>query len=361
MAKNITALGIMNGTSLDAVDYSLVEVSSSLKKIVFKKHIQKKIPLALKNQLLSAARDELNTYQVSSLHFDLGRLYAQQIKQLKKSWQWDIVGLHGQTVHHEGKKASLQIGQPCFIKQTTDAPIYFDFRSADIAAGGQGAPFAPFFQKFISPSTKLPVAFHNLGGISNLTLFYNNKVTAFDTGPANILLDAWIFFNKKGNFDRGGLLASQGLPSPTCVNAFLKHPYFNLKTPKSTGREDFNLDFINKWGGRTFRKLNLNDQLATLTELTALSIATSYSKLKHQPQSIYFYGGGIFNSYLMSRIQFNLPQIKLSTTDELGWPSQAFESATFAFLAAARHFKKTVHLPQVTGAKTEVHLGSVYF
>lgn len=361
MKQSIKAIGIMNGTSLDAVDYSLIQVDSSFKKIKFLKHWQKKIPSQLQSQLLKAARNELKTYDLSELHYSLGKLYGQHLKVIKKLTNFDIIGLHGQTVYHDGRQVTNQIGHPGFAFKATEKPVYFDFRSADIIYGGQGAPFAPFFQKIITQMHGLKdCAFHNLGGISNLTMFNGRQSFAFDTGPANILLDAWMQKNNKGSFDKNGRLAAKGLPNPLVVNKLLKHPYFHKKPPKSTGREDFNLEMIEKWGGTDFKKLCFEDQLATLTELTALSIAKAYQQLPKLPEQIFFYGGGVFNSYLMERIGFDLPEAELRLTDDLGWPSQAFESSAFAFLAAARYFNKRVHLPKLTGASKPLHLGSLY-
>ena len=362
MAKTIKALGVMNGTSLDGVDYSLISIDEKLQKIKFVKHWQKNIPKKLKDNLLKAARNEMTSYDYSRLHFDLGRLYGQHIKAIQKNTRFDIVGIHGQTVHHEGGVATSQIGHPGFAFKACNKPVYFDFRSADVVDGGEGAPFAPFFQKVLTQNLKLKnVAFHNLGGISNLTLFSGASSLAFDTGPANILLDAWAQKKGKGSFDKGGRWASQGIPDPLMVNQFLKHPYFKKKAPKSTGREDFNLEMIEQWGGLRFKRMNFFDQMATLTEVTAQSISAAYGQVKAAPRSIYFYGGGVHNPYLMERIRFDLPNMEIKNTDDLGWPSQAFESSTFAFLAAARHFGKKVHLPKLTGAKKPQHLGSVYF
>lgn len=361
MQKKIHALGIMNGTSLDAIDYSLIEVSSDLKKIAFKKHIQKKLTPQLRKALIQAAHNQTTTYDLSRLHFQLGELYAKHIKSLSSKWRFQIIGLHGQTLHHQGGVASLQIGHPAAIYREVQKPIYYDFRSADLAVGGQGAPFAPLFQKWLlAGQSNTACAFHNLGGISNLCFVHKNKVIATDTGPANVLLDLWVQKKLNKNFDKDGRLAAQGLPDPEIVNQFLKHPYFTKKLPKSTGREEFHLDFIAQWGGSLFNKLSLNDQLATLTELTARSIFLSYQSLKISPKRIYFYGGGVYNKQLMKRLQFYFHQTEFKTTDELGWPSQAFEASLFAFLAAARHFNKTVHLPKLTGAKKTMPLGSVY-
>ncbi len=362
MKKKIQALGIMNGTSLDAIDYALISVNHDFSTLKLLKHWQKKIPKTLKASLLAAAQDKTSTYELSRLHFDLGRLYGKHLKSLKDKARWDIVGLHGQTVFHEGGSATTQIGHPGFCHEACGKPIYFDFRSADIVVGGQGAPFAPFFQKVVAKNHGLKrAAFHNLGGISNLTVLDAKSPLAFDTGPANILMDAWMQKCGKGSFDRGGQLAAQGLPDPLLVNEFLAHPYFVKKAPKSTGREDFNLDMIEQWGGLRFKRLSFSDQMATLAEITALSVAQAYQKIKPQPRTIYFYGGGVMNDYLMMRIRFNLGDIEVRLTDDLGWPSQALESATFAFLAAARHFNKKVHLPKMTGAKKAVALGSLYY
>lgn len=360
--KSFLALGIMNGTSIDGIDFALIQSSSDFQKLVFKKHKHFPMEKKLRATLLKAACNELTTYDLSKLHFDLGRYYAQCLKKLKATWKWDVIGLHGQTVHHEGRLASLQIGHPGFMAEHTNTPIVYDFRSADIVSGGEGAPFAPFFQNVIGKSaSRKAFAFHNLGGISNLTYFNKNQVTAFDTGPANILLDQWIEKKKKKSFDKNGQFASQGLPDPKVVEKMLKHTYFFKKAPKSCGREEFNLDYIKKYGGSAFEKLSFVDQMATLVELTALSIARSYKQeFKALPEKIYFYGGGVNNPYLMSRISYHLPECEILTTQDLGWPTQALEASTFAFLALARMLNKKVHLPQVTGAKNTRHLGSLY-
>ncbi len=359
--KQIKALGIMNGTSLDAIDYGLIRADSSLKNLKFLKHQQKAIPKKLKEQLLRCAQNKTTTYEIAQIQTDLGKLYGKHIKELKMEWSWDIVGLHGQTVFHEGKKSTLQIGIPHFIHKEKPKPVFFDFRTPDVISGGEGAPFAPFFHNQIAKNQGLNfAAFHNLGGISNLTYLNGTTQLAFDTGPANILLDAWIQKKKGKSFDKNGEISSHGIPDPLTVNEFLKHPFFKKRPPKSTGREDFDLEFVLKYGGKTFKQLSFEDQMATLTEVSARSIAQAYLKLPTPPKTIYFYGGGTQNTYLMKRISQNLPEISIENSDTIGWPTQAMESATFAFLAAARFYNKKVHLPQLTGAKKACFLGSVY-
>ena len=360
----IKSLGIMNGTSIDAIDYCLIEVDTKTWKPKFLGHKQRVIPPSLRKMLFAAAKDELTVHSVSQLSFELGRLYAKHVKELSKSWSWKVVGLHGQTVHHQGGHSTLQIGHPAMIRSVWEGPIVSDFRSLDIAAGGEGAPFAPFFQKFISKSLKKKTqAFHNLGGISNLTFFDKEKALAFDTGPANILLDLWIQKKTKNrtSFDKNGKEASKGLPHIPSLKRMTRHSFFYKKPPKSCGREEFNHDFIKNFAGKDFLKISFQDQMATLTELTAHSVAQAYKKwCPNVPEAIYFYGGGIKNNYLMSRIGYHLPESQLLTTEELGWPTQALEAGAFAFLAAARLCEKKVHLPQVTGAKKSLCLGNLY-
>lgn len=358
MSKKIRSLGIMSGTSLDAVDYAIIESDSDLKKLEFKKHVQKKIPNSLGKKLLKATVDKLSSHELGRLHFDLGQFYAGCLKKLGR---FDLVGLHGQTVYHRGGRVSFQIGHPGFCSKALGKPVYYDFRSMDVIEGGQGAPFAPFFQKHLSGQLKMNnVAFHNLGGISNLTLIRDSEIRAYDTGPANILLDAWVREKRKGICDKNGNFARKALPDPRWVHEFLKYAFFKKKAPKSTGREEFNLSFVKKREKRGFKKLSFEEQLSTLTEVTALSIAGSYEK-EGMPGEIYFYGGGVFNSYLMDRIRFWLPEVQIKTTKTLGWPPQAFEASCFAFLALARHLEKKVHLPRVTGAKKRVFLGAPYY
>lgn len=357
MSKKIQSLGIMSGTSLDAVDYAVIKSDEGLGELEFKKHIQKKIPKSLRKKLLKATTNQLSGYELGKLHFDLGEFYAGPVGELGK---FDLVGLHGQTVYHRGGQASFQIGHPGFCSKVFGRPVYYDFRSMDIIEGGQGAPFAPFFQKYLSEQLKMSnMVFHNLGGISNLTFIRGHKVRAYDTGPANILLDVWVGEKKGMSCDKNGNFARKALPDHRLVHEFLKHPFFKRKPPKSTGREEFNLPFIRERGGRDFERLGFEEQLSTLTEVTALSIARSYKK-EGIPEEIYFYGGGVFNSCLMDRIRFWLPDTEIKTTECLGWPPQAFEASCFAFLALARYLGKKVHLPRVTGAKGKVFLGTLY-
>ena len=363
MKKNIRALGIMNGTSIDAVDYALIEVNTQTLKPRFLGHKQKNLPTPLKKRILKAAKDEASTSEISSLHADLGRMYQKQTQSLKNQFRWDVVGVHGQTVHHEGARATLQIGSPAFIKAAfPKKPVVSDFRAMDIAWGGQGAPLAPFFLKALVENTRKPMAFQNLGGIANLCVFQGPKAWAFDSGPANILMDAWIRYKSKGRkqFDKNGDTAAAGLFELKSLKGLQSHPYFKKKAPKSCGREEFHLDMITKYAGRSFAKLSLKDQLATLVELSATSIAQAYRQfLPKCPEKIYCYGGGTYNTFLMNRLRYHLPESQWLFTDELKWPRQSVEAALIAYLAATRWLEKKVHIPTVTGAKSATLLGQL--
>ncbi|MGE3975864.1 MAG: anhydro-N-acetylmuramic acid kinase [Bdellovibrionales bacterium] len=204
MKTSLKVLGIMNGTSLDGVDFVLTHIKKSPLQVTFSNHTSCTFPPTLREKLKLATRHELKVAELARLHHELGRFYAYQTEKLglKKKWKFDLIGLHGQTVFHEGGNSTLQIGEPSYLAATTETPVIADFRAADLAVGGQGAPLATFFhliafQKFIKQH---PVCVHNLGGISNVSYFRKGSVSlflnsrkkdifSFDTGPANMLID----------------------------------------------------------------------------------------------------------------------------------------------------------------------------
>lgn len=249
-------LGIMNGTSADGIDYVWihVEVNHSLT-IQFLKHEHRKFPKKIKSSIEKAIQNKLTTYDLALLNYDLGRMYADQFVSMPKSCpQTDIIGLHGQTVFHKGRISTLQIGEPTFLSYAAQAPVVFNFRAGDVALGGEGAPLAPIFHKALIGSPSKATAFHNLGGISNLTYIRDNFVSAFDTGPANTLIDKWISHKTKGkkSYDHNGVLAAKGVPHTDTIKALLKDPYLKQRPPKSTGRELYNLSFIKRRAPKAF-------------------------------------------------------------------------------------------------------------
>jgi anhydro-N-acetylmuramic acid kinase len=372
--KDLYVVGIMNGTSIDAIDYVYCKISrtgtgkSSKLKIAYLAEDCFPFEANFRERIKKAAEHKLNVAEISLLNHELGRKYVEQLKSIvkKKKWKIDAIGLHGQTVFHSPPNATWQIGEASYLSAHFEVPVISDFRTADLAVGGQGAPIASLFHRlaFQSLFPKQAVSLHNLGGISNLS-WMNDKgdvERAFDTGPANILMDLFISDVSHGQlkFDENGYFASKGIPAISVVeNLVTEHPYFREKPPKSCGREEFGTEYLEQ----TLKKLGPlipEDKMATLAELTAKSIALSYEKYcPKMPGAIVLCGGGAKNNYLKKRIQYNLPQTKILTTEDFGWPVSSIEGAAFALLAAFRIWEMPANLPKTTGAKKSVVLGKI--
>lgn len=368
-------LGIMSGTSLDSVDYATCTLgrtgappvrSGASPRIAFEDHWSVPFPKSLKDRLHRAARNETTTYQLGDLHHDLGRFYAEGIRNRAGKPRIDLIGLHGQTVFHNPGRATLQLGEPAYLAEQLRVPVISNFRAADIAAGGQGAPLATIFHRHVFARKGEHIAVNNLGGISNVTSLdwrsgKEPRLLAFDTGPANVLLDMATrhFFNKP--YDRNGSLASRGRISERHLQTWLKHRYFSVKPPKSTGRELFGEPFFNE-------TLNLNlsphDLLATLTDLTARSIALNYERFLPKPlHSVILAGGGSRNTHLVNRITAAIqslhPYTRIETTADHGWDPQVIEASAFALLAWLTWHKQPGNLPTTTGAHGPRILGQI--
>ena len=377
MKTNDLVLGIMSGTSIDGVDYALCEISSS--EIKLKKLWSVDYPSELRKNLLKAAHDEVSSYQVAQLHHDLGRFYSQRAPQVK----CDYVGLHGQTIFHRPHKteaATYQIGEPAYLSAKLKVPVINQFRNMDLAMGGQGAPLATLFHRAVFSQKNLNVAVNNLGGISNVTYlpkgFNSKKIMSFDTGPANMLIDRTMqhFTHGKYSCDKEGRFAAQGLASQEIISKWMKHPFFKIKPPKSTGREDFgDIFFKNAFRDCQKAKLNKYDIIATFTDFTARSIAEAYLRFLPQfPDLVILAGGGAANGTLVSRIRWALRSLQwetqrykikkpidVTTTDALGWPSQSIEAAAFALLAYRTVHHLSGNIPQTTGARRAAILGQI--
>jgi len=363
MAQSLKVLGIMSGTSLDGVDFVKIKVHKKNLKCEFIAMQSFKFPSALRKHLFQAAQNEKQVSQVSNLNHDLGRFYADCFLKLKKNVRHiDLIGLHGQTVYHEGQKSTLQIGEPSYLALAAGVQVISNFRAADIAAGGHGAPLAPFFHQIVFGQNKKTISVHNLGGISNLSLIINGKMkSGFDTGPANMLIDEEIRNASHGErtCDLNGALSARGHVHTGLLMKMLQHSFFSLKPPKSCGREQFGKSFHESFS-MELSKIKIEDRLATLTELTVSSIAKAYQNFcKPYPTEIIFCGGGAKNKYLMKRLQDELSIADIKTMDQVGWPSESIEGAAFALLAACRHWKIPANLPIVTGAKKKVLLGQI--
>ena len=366
-------LGIMSGTSMDSVDYALCAVSERRIRLV--SLWQAKFPRALQERLHQAARNAASSYELAQLHHDLGRFYARQSLRGAGRHRPQLVGLHGQTLFHNPagpNPATFQAGEPAYLVEALRVPVAGNFRAADLAAGGQGAPLATFFHRFVFARKGRHVCVNNLGGISNVTSLdwgsgAEPAVAAFDTGPANMLIDLAVRQFTKGRqaMDRNGAWAARGGASEVLLAEWLQLDFFRRKPPKSTGRELFGEPFYER-ASRQMRKAGLSraDQLATLTEFTARSIALNYHlHLRSTPQRVILGGGGAANRTLVNAIRGQLqqwsPAVQVLTCDELGWPLQSIEPAAFALLAWLRAQHRPGNLPGTTGARRAVLLGQL--
>lgn len=353
----------MNGTSLDGADFVLIEVDRETLQCRYLQIKSFSFGRQLKQMLTLAARHELKVNELALLHHKLGRYYADCYRKLPASMKRaQVIGLHGQTVFHQGRVATLQIGESSYLSAVSGQRVVSDFRSADLALGGEGAPIATFFHQVVFGQKNKTISIHNLGGISNISLIQNQKLRfGFDTGPANMLLDMAMQIETKGKklFDQNGAVAAKGQVDFSLLQKMLKHKFFSKKPPKSCGREEFGEIFYRRFESDLL-KLSHSDRMATLTELVAVSVAKAYDRFcQPRPQQIIFCGGGAHNQHLIKRISFHLPNVQINTTIQRGWPEQAIEGAAFALLAVARVLDKKSNLPHSTGASRLTSLGKI--
>lgn len=369
----LRVLGIMSGTSLNGVDCALCDVSVGGVKLL--ELWSAAFPKALHHRLQLAARGEANSWELAQLHHDLGRFYAAAARCSPAVRRAQLVGLHGQTVFHNPHRtrpATLQLGEPAYLAEALRVPVVSNFRVADLAAGGQGAPLATLFHQVVFARRGWHVCVNNLGGISNVTSLdwrrgAQPRVLAFDTGPANVLLDLATrhFTDGRQSCDRDGRLAAQGKVCEPLLKGWLRHPFFRQKPPKSTGRELFGEKFLQPALAEMKRlRLTPPDVLATLTEFTARSVALNYQlHLPALPDAVVLSGGGASNPSLGNAIARALrplaPRVEMQTSADLGWPTQAIEAAAFALLAWRRWNGLPGNLPETTGAKRAVLCGQI--
>jgi len=359
-------IGLMSGTSMDGVDAVLVDFSNDKLNIVATH--EKEIPAILLKDLHRLADPTTGDINLlGQCDRACGELFAIATNELLKkanvtSSQVIAVGSHGQTVRHMPDLAypfSLQIGDPSTLAVMTDIDTIADFRRKDIALGGQGAPLVPAFHQQQFSDDKLSRVILNIGGISNITWLSNEgHVKGFDTGPGNTLLDKWFGLHNDGNYDESGDWGATGQVCPTLLVNLLSHPYFSAPAPKSTGRELFNLAWLQQHLN-DFGDISTADVQATLAQLTAQSIATEVMALGKVDQ-LFVCGGGIYNVDLIARIQALLPAITIASTQQLGLAPQWVEAVAFSWLAYCFINNKASNLPQVTGAKKAAILGSFY-
>lgn len=367
-------IGVMSGTSLDGVDIALMDFSQSPK--LLKAEVMP-IPEDLRNDLTQLVKmGEITLQKLGELDHRLGILYANSINQFLKKHnvlpkKIRAIGCHGQTVWHAPQgnfPFTIQLGDMNLLAAKTRITVVGDFRRKDMAFGGQGAPLVPAFHQALFADPKQIVAVVNIGGISNVSLLIPNQpVIGYDIGAGNTLLDSWIEKHQGKRFDKGAEWAKQGSVKRELLADLLDDPFFAKLPPKSTGREQFNLSWLEQklakvtaCNGEAFQAVDVQ---ATLVEFTAQSIVNDLTKMVRKlnlPCLLLICGGGARNPLLMERLQALMPNWTVSTTTEYGINIDDVESAAFAWLAYQRINGLAGNLPSVTGATQAVSLGAIF-
>lgn len=357
-------IGVMSGTSLDGLDIALVEQTSAIR-LIATHYIP--MPDSLRTELLglcASGPDEIARSAIAQQNWV--KLAAQGINALLTQQHLtrdDIraIGSHGQTIRHEPARGfTVQIGNPALLTELTGITVVSDFRSRDVAAGGQGAPLVPAFHEALFDAQPGNRAVLNIGGFSNLSLIEPGKpVSGFDCGPGNVLLDAWIHQQRGDSYDRDGQWAASGKVQPTLLKALLSDPFFVTQGPKSTGREVFNLPWLMQHLAH-LPPFAAEDVQATLLELTALTITESLQGAQTDTQEVLVCGGGAHNATLMSRLASLLPKAKVSSTSTYGVDPDWVEAMAFAWLAHCCLEGIAANRPSVTGARGLRILGAIY-
>lgn len=354
----------MSGTSLDGIDAVLVSIDDHGLNIT--QTAYHPYPEDLRQAVLALHQPQLNELEHSQLIANrLAQLYAITVGKLLASVDAATrshivaIGCHGQTIRHRPELGfTLQLNNPALLAELTQTTVIADFRGRDIAAGGQGAPLVPAFHHaaFAHPSIHRVIV--NIGGISNLTnLPVDEKVTGFDCGPGNLLMDIWCQRHTDQPYDHDGMWASGGHRIDALLEKLTAHPFFTMSPPKSTGRDTFNLAWLEEHLSSDDAP---QDVQATLLELTCHSIAVAVLQYCSRAQEIYLCGGGARNQALVEKLRILLPKMRLAFTDELGVPVDWVEAAAFAWLAQQAMEGKAGNLPAVTGAAGPRILGAIY-
>ena len=361
------AIGLMSGTSLDGIDAALVRLvprgrSYEVDVLNFQTSPFSEVERTALRQNLPPNNG--STRAVAELHRTLGNAFAQAALRVAGESEVDFVASHGQTIYHDGDSGTtLQIGDPFVIREAVHRTVCYDFRSADCAAGGQGAPLVPYVDALLLASDAEDRVAINIGGIANLTIVPRRSapqdVIAFDSGPGNMLIDAFVQRRTQGTqtFDRDGKLALAGMAQPAALSAMLTDPYFSLAAPKSTGRERFGAQFLDKHA--ELEELSLEDGVATLTALTAAALAQAVTAAGVPRARILVSGGGADNPAIMRELRQRLPEHRVERSDAMNLPADSKEAVAFAILGYETLRGRAANVPRSTGAGAQVVLGAI--
>ncbi len=396
--------GIMSGTSADGVNVALVEIGENAEgasaegmggqrlpgecpphSIQLLGHAEYSYPRKVRAAILAAMNtDHARVADLSRLNFFLGELYADAAQTTERRFRLtaDLVGCHGQTLYHQGKPqvfhgrkiaTTYQTGEAAVIAARLRVPVVSDFRPADMAAGGKGAPFVPYLDYLLFRDPKIGRIVQNIGGIANLTAIPASaepeQVIAFDTGPGNMVIDAVTEKLFRRPYDRGGKIAASGDVLAPVLGQFMRHKFFRARPPKTAGREEFGREFVREFL-RGCRRARTQDIVATATALTAHSIADAVQRFiirssarKHSFREMILSGGGASNATLVAMLAEQLKPlgIHLRFSDEFGLPSEAKEAVAFAVLAYETWHRRPSNVPSATGAKRPAILGKISY
>lgn len=370
--NNNLFIGLLSGSSMDAIDAAIVSFDNNIPELICTESYP--IPVSFKSQCLHLSQQGQGSIDdFGRLDAEAGELFSSAVLSLLKkanvqSKEIRAIGSHGQNLRHrpyDNPPFSLQIGDPNIISERTGIITIADFRRRDLAAGGQGAPLAPGFHSVVFGHQNENRVIVNIGGISNITLLPkdpNQHIIGFDTGPGNCLMDSWVSKYWQLNFDAEGKIASQGNVQSDLLNYCLEDEYFKKTPPKSTGREYFNLQWLDqKINELNFHKnkIEASDIQATLLALTADSIASMIQQHAPVDAEIFVCGGGAHNDALMKKLNSNLQKEVLST-EKLGISPDWVEAMLFAWLAKQTLAGKSGNCPSVTGAKRAIPLGGIF-
>jgi anhydro-N-acetylmuramic acid kinase len=387
-ARPMLVLGLMSGTSADGIDVALSRISGSPPRLSAKLlgHTSFRFPPAIRKEILYIAEQQpIVAAELSQLNFRLGELFAGAALAACRRFRVSprrvsLIGSHGQTVFHQGRPlpffdhrtaSTLQIGEPSIIATRTGITTVGDFRPADIAVGGQGAPLVPYADYLLYRHPKLGRVSLNLGGIANITVIpaaaKPSQVLAFDTGPANILIDALVahFTQGRQRFDKNARLASQGRSLPALLDELMRDPYLKLAPPKTTGREYFGRAYVQKLLALGRRdRAKPNDLIRAATIFTALSVVDALHRFvlpKSKIHQLILSGGGAHNPLILAQLSAALPGIDIFPSSRLGIPVDAKEAFAFALLAHETFHHRPSNLPSATGARHPAILGKITY
>ena len=381
-------VGLMSGTSVDGIDAALVEIGGTdeapeVRLLAFE---DRPWPEKVREQIFPLFRPETATVdKIGYMNFLMGEIYAQSVASVVEKAgltlaDIDLIGSHGQTIWHAPEVCdkdgfpvifTVQIGEGSVIAARTGVPTVSDFRVADMAVGGQGAPLVPFSEYLLYRRPGETILLQNIGGIGNMTVLPGDEgpeaVYAFDTGPGNMIIDAVVSALTGGEktYDAGGAMASEGKVDQELLAMLQQDPYYNMPLPKTTGRELFGVQYVEKiLDYRREHGLSDADLLATVTDLTAWSIVDGYARYvlpKRQATELVVGGGGSYNATLLGflRERFAPYGVKVRTQEDLGWSSDAKEAVAFAIMADCCVREKPNVLPSVTGAKAAAIMGKI--